>query len=470
MTKVVDLVTPTSDSPTKGDNPVPATSAGTGAAAVERQSTVEAYVERFGELDKAAGPQWLSDLRETGIENFARLGFPTRKNEDWHFTNVAPIAEREFKPLPAPAEGTITSEQIKPFLFEGEWSVIVFVNGHFSKELSSFHRGNGRYFISTLNDAIANEMRHIEQKLGGLAKAEGDAFTALNAAFVQDGIFVGLSPNAVLETPIHVIHINDENAESGLVSPRTLIMADHHSEATVVESFVSVGKTGPAFFSNAVAEVYLAPGARVRHYKVQRQNISSYHVSSAHVYQQADSDYESFSFAVGADLSRTNVDTILDGEGSHVTMNGLYMVDGTQVVDHQTRVEHVAPNCTSHEIYKGILDGASQGVFNGKVYVHSEAQKTDGKQSNNNLILSDKAEVNTKPQLEIYADDVRCTHGATIGRLDDEALFYLKSRGVGAATARKLLTYAFAAEVMEEMSIESVKDGLEGLTFTRFAE
>lgn len=466
MTNVLDQVTKKAESSDVGHSREPVNAA-------KGHTMVEAYKELYSNLKLQSGvasqPAWLNDLRDKGFAKFEELGFPTKRNEDWHFTNSAPIATKKFDLRAEGASHSVTKEALEPFLFEGDWATIVFVNGEFDKDLSNFHRGNGRFFISTLKEATANDIRLVEQKLGGLGQIDINAFAALNTAFMQDGVFVGVSPNAVVDQPVHILYVGDSTGANTFVSPRTLIVADHHSEVTVVESFVSLnGAEG--YFSNAVTEVYLAPGAQVKHYKVQRQTEDSFHVGSSFVYQKGDSNYESFSYAVGSSLSRTNIDTILDGDAAHATLNGLYMVDGDQVVDHQTRIEHVAPNCTSHEIYKGILDGSSQGVFNGKVYVHPEAQKTDGKQSNNNLILSDNAEVNTKPQLEIFADDVRCTHGATIGRLDENSLFYLKSRGISAITARKLLTYAFAAEVLEEMTIEPIKLKLEELAFSRFAE
>jgi Fe-S cluster assembly protein SufD len=308
--------------------------------------------------------------------------------------------------------------------------------------------------------------RSVEQHLAGLASYQHNAFTALNTAFLQDGAFIRVTANARVERPVHVVYLTDESAQGGLFSPRTLVLVEPNADVTLLESYVDVGRG--RYLTNAVSEVYLSPGARMRHYKVQRESEAAYHVGSTYAYQQRDSHYESFSYAVGADLSRTNISTVLDGEGAHSTVNGLYMVDGTQTVDHQTRIEHAKSNCTSHEVYKGVLDGDSHGVFNGKVYVRPEAQKTDGKQSNNNLLLSDHARIDTKPQLEIFADDVKCTHGATVGRLDAMSLFYLKSRGVAADTARKLLTYAFAADVLEELTIDSVRERLEALVFERF--
>ncbi len=266
---------------------------------------------------------------------------------------------------------------------------------------------------------------------------------------------------------MHLIFVADATAEGVLASPRNVVVLDHHAEATVVESYVSVGDQ--SHFTNAVTELYIGEGARLKHYKIQRESIAAYHVGSSYAHQARGSHYESFSFATGCDLSRSNIATILDGEGAHATVNGLYMVDGEQTVDHQTFIEHAKESCTSHELYKGVLDGDSHAVFNGKVFVQPEAQKTDGKQSNNNLLLSPGARVDTKPQLEIFADDVKCTHGATVGRIDATAMFYLKSRGIGELTARKLLTYAFAAEVLEELTIDAVREQLESLAFSRFA-
>jgi Fe-S cluster assembly protein SufD len=235
----------------------------------------------------------------------------------------------------------------------------------------------------------------------------------------------------------------------------------------VLEQYV--GPAGTEYFTNAVTEVSVGDGATLNHHSLQREGDGAFHVATVDVRQGRSSHYNSFSFATGGALARSNVYTVLGGEGCGCTLNGLYMLDGTQHGDHQTRIEHVAPNCFSREIYKGILDGESHGVFNGKVYVHPAAQKTDGKQTNNTLLLSERAKIDTKPQLEIFADDVKCTHGATIGRIDELALFYMKSRGIGAESARKLLTYAFAAEVLETIELEPVRDGLEQLTLERYA-
>jgi len=265
---------------------------------------------------------------------------------------------------------------------------------------------------------------------------------------------------------VHLVFVNDALAAAGASHPRNLIVAERSSRGTVIESYVALGEA--TYFTNAVTEIVVEEGAHLTHLKVQRESSRSFHVGTIEARQARDSHFVSFSFATGASLARTNVFTVLGGPGAGATLNGLYMVNGQQHVDHQTRIEHAEPDCFSRELYKGVLDGASHGVFNGKVYVRPVAQKTDGKQSNNNLLLSPHARVDTKPQLEIFADDVKCTHGATIGRIDETALFYMKSRGINAPAARQLLTYAFAADVLETIENNAVKQQLEKFTLARF--
>jgi len=260
--------------------------------------------------------------------------------------------------------------------------------------------------------------------------------------------------------------VSDAIAAKTQSNPRTLIVAERNSKATVIESYVATGEA--SYFTNAVTEVLLEDGANLSHLKIQRESPRAFHVGTIEAEQKRDSHYQSFSFATGAALSRTNIYTTLDGEGAGATLNGLYMLDGEQHCDHQTKIEHAQPNCFSRELYKGVLDGASHGVFNGKVYVDPIAQKTDGKQTNKVLLLSERAQVDTKPQLEIFADDVKCTHGATVGRVDETALFYMKSRGINKELARRLLTYAFAAEVLETIEIDRVRQELEQATLQRF--
>jgi Fe-S cluster assembly protein SufD len=360
----------------------------------------------------------------------------------------------------------VTRADLDKFNFgENGWHTIVFVNGAFSEDLSSkAGLGNG-VRVSSLADAIKARPSGIERHLGRIAKFEQHTFTALNTAFIADGAFIELAVDAIVEQPIHLVFVSDGEGAS---HPRNLIVAGRHSRATVIESYVSLRDSG--YFTNAVTEISVGEGAHVDHYKMQRESESAFHVGTVQIGQARDSQLHSFSFAVGGSLARTNIYTSLDGDAATCTLNGLYLTDGTQHIDNQTSIEHIAPNCPSHEVYKGVLDGRSHGVFNGKVYVHPEAQKTDGKQSNNNLLLSPGARVDTKPQLEIFADDVKCTHGATVGRLDEQAMFYLNSRGIGPETARILLTYAFAADVLETIELEPLKVQLEKMVLARFAD
>ena len=433
-----------------------------------RDDLVHAYVQQFDHLTRGYESSQLVAQRQAAMERFAELGFPTTKNEDWHFTSVAPILERLYAPRPAAGALALDASDIAEFQFEGEWQTLVFLNGRFVPKLSRIESA-AKVYVGPMSEADSDDerARFIEQHTGQYADTGNHAFTALNTAFAGDGALVHVAANTVAPVNIHLMFVSDASADGALISPRNMVVMEHHAEATVMESYVSVGDAD--YFTNAVTEVFVGEGARLRHYKMQRESINACHVGSWYAHQAGSCAYEAFSFATGANLSRTNISTLMDGDGSHVSLDGLYLVNGKQTVDHQTNVVHAKENCTSHELYKGVLDGESHGVFNGKVYVHPEAQKTDGKQSNANLLLSDRARVDTKPQLEIYADDVKCTHGATVGPVDSTALFYLKSRGLGPSVAIRLLTYAFAAEVLEELTIPEVRDKLEQLAFERFA-
>lgn len=413
-----------------------------------------------------AEPAWLRDTRREGIERFAALGFPTPRNEDWHFTSVAPIAESVFSQLRG-TSGQVAKTALEPFTFgQSAWPTMVFVNGRYDASLSTPASLAKGVRAIDLSSVMRDEPALIEPWLGKLSPSENRSFSALNAAFMSDGAVIHIAPDTEAPVPLHLIFVSDANAAKGVAHLRNLIVAGRNSKATVIESYVSLGDSG--YFTNAVTEVQVDEGATLTHYKIQRESQRAFHVHTIDAHQARDSHYVSFSFATGGKLSRTNIYTNLDGDGCGATLNGLYMADDEQHVDHQTNIIHSQPNCFSREIYKGILSGSAHGVFNGKVYVYPIAQKTDGKQTNNNLLLSEGARIDTKPQLEIFADDVRCTHGATVGRLDEMALFYMKSRGVSADKATRLLTYAFAADVLETIEVQAVRDELERATLERF--
>jgi len=434
---------------------------------IDRPTAVTPFEEAFrafAEGDGSDAPSGIQSMREAAFETFRRLGFPTTKNEDWHFTSVAPIVEHDYLYITTPS-GDVRPAALSPFTFgQSDWHTLVFVNGRYSPELSATTELPRGVRVLDLQRAWRDAPELAEQ-LGQITTYDDRAFTALNTAFMHDGAVVSIEREIEVDSPIHLLFVTDAVAAKSVMHPRNLIAVGRHAKATVVESYVSLSDA--VYFTNAVTEVAIGEGATLRHYKMQREGMRAYHVGTIDAHQARDSHYFSFSLAIGGSLTRTNVYTTLDGEGCGSTLNGLYMLDGEQHCDHQTMIVHAQPNCYSREVYKGVLDGQSHGVFNGKVYVDPIAQKTDGKQTNNTLLLSDKAHIDTKPQLEIFADDVKCTHGATVGRLDEQALFYMKSRGVSRELARRLLTYAFAADVLETLEQQSVREELERMTLRR---
>lgn len=409
----------------------------------------------------------LAELRAAGEAAFVALGYPTRRDEDWHYTSVSRISDAKFTPALERAVAALPSAaDLAPYTFGADFPLLVFVNGRFTPSLSSMSALPDGVRVMSLADAAANEPELLARHLGAAAPANRDGFSALNASCAAEGTLVHVAKEMVTDTPVHLLHVTDAQGAGTASHPRHLIVVERHAKASVIQSYA--GLQDVPYFTNVVTEVFVEDGATLNLMQVQRESRRGFHVSTIEARQRRDSHFVAFTFQTGGELSRSNVYTVLGGEGCGTTLNGLYILDGEQHGDHQTRVEHVAPNCFSREMYKGLLDGASHGVFNGKVYVHPEAQKTDGKQTNNTLLLSDKAQIDTKPQLEIFADDVKCTHGATVGRMDETSLFYLKSRGVGSVLAKQLLMYAFAADVLETIENQAVVADLERMTLARF--
>lgn len=405
-------------------------------------------------------------LKQRAAERFAVVGFPTTRNEDWKFTSVAAIAQVAWQAPALDSSETVTTDVVAPLRLGLPVHELVFVNGRFAPGLSAVGDLPPGVVVQSLAQAVDSGSPSIESWLGTVADLESHAFTALNTAQMLDGAIVIVPRGVRVERPVHLVFLSALNAQQA-VHPRNLVVAGESSEVTIIETWA--GLKDSSYFTNAVTEVITGANARVEHIKLQRESERAFHVGTIEVRQERDSRFRSFSFALGGALVRTNIYAVMTGEGSDCTMNGLYLLHEAQHIDHQTRIEHAFPNCTSREVYKGILDGTSHAVFNGKVFVRPEAQKTDGKQTNKNLLLSDGAKVDTKPQLEIFADDVKCTHGATVGRLDEIGLFYLESRGISSARARRLLTYGFAAEVLGEIQQEAVRHQLERLVFERLA-
>jgi Fe-S cluster assembly protein SufD len=424
-----------------------------------------ALLEQATAAAAAEAPDVLRALRAAGAREFESLGLPTTKVEDWHYTSVSSIADASFVPMTGDSTG-VSAETLAPYVFSAAWPTLVFVNGVYSAVLSNTDSLPAGIRVLPLAAAVTELGDLITRHLGTLAPPTRDGFTALNTSFLGEGVVMHVAKEMVIDVPVHVLFVTTDAGAGGMQHPRMLVVAERHAKATLVESWI--GLTEAPYFSNAVAEVVVEDGATLHHLKVQREGVQASHVGTIEAHQGRDSHYVSFAFATGARLSRTNIYTVLDGEGCGTTLNGLTMLDGTQHGDVQTRIEHAQPNCFSRQIYKSVLDDTSHGVFNGKVYVQSIAQQTDGKQTNNTLLLSKTAQVDAKPQLEIFADDVRCTHGATVGQIDQTSLFYMKSRGIDAEMARQLLTYAFAAEVVETLENDTIREQLERVTMRRF--
>jgi Fe-S cluster assembly protein SufD len=395
---------------------------------------------------------WLDLVRNSAMDRFEQLGFPSVKEEDWKYTNLATLAKEEFVPV---TSGSTGAPAIEGYAETAETHLVV-VDGFLREDLSS-KTGLGDVvaidLFSAVEDARYNKI--VRKYLARNAGYHNNGLTALNTAFLQSGVFLWIPKNVKLERPLQITFV----AEDGANFPRLLVVAEENSSATLIESFVS--SNGGKYFTNAIAEIVLKDGAQLEHYRVQRESNNAYHVSTTSAELGRASRYDTTSINLGAQLSRHDVSVVMDHEGAETAVDGLYMVGSDQHTDTHSVIDHKQPHCTSHQLYKGILDGNSRAVFNGKVFVREGAQKTDAMQTNKNLLLSDKARVDTKPQLEIYADDVKCAHGAAVGQIDPEELFYLEARGIGPELGRNLLTYGFAEEVIGKIKIDSIRSQLD---------
>ena len=420
------------------------------------------YLEIFGELEKrtARQPAWLRSLRQDAFARFCQAGFPTTKDEDWRFTNVSAISRESFH-LALEARRRLTIADLQLFNIPGSACCLVFVNGRFAPELSKVDSLPSGVKAGSLAHEIANNPKVLESHLGRYVDFKRDAFAALNTAFIEDGAYVYLPRRAELAAPIHLLYISANEGTPAMAHPHTLIVAEDESQAAIVEDYVSIG-TG-VFFSNVVTELVAGENAVLSHYLIEREDLQACNVSTLRLQQARSANVSSHSVLLGGVLVRNNVHPVLAGEGGECLINGLFIGNGRQHMDNYMLVEHASPHCSSRQFYNGILDGSAHGVFHGRIIVHKDAQKTDAKQTNRNLLLSDNAQIDTKPQLEIYADDVKCTHGATIGQIEENALFYMRSRGIDERSARRLLLFAFANESLDRMKSNLVREYLGGV-------
>ena len=422
------------------------------------------WVEAAAALAAGRGsgaPDWIREIRAAGRERLAEVGLPGRKDEDWRFTNVTPIVEGGFRPVP---DDTVAFDDLdlSPFAFDGlVCPHLVFVDGTFSSRLSDLGGLPDGVTVRPLAEAWRESPGLVRPRLGQLAKSDGESFTALNASLFEDGAFVHVAPGLTAGGVVRVLHVGTDGpngSEPRMTHPRSLVVVGQGSEITVLEDRVSTGPR-PAFV-NSVTEIFVGANARAHYYGLARENEESFAVSTVHAMQERDSFFGSHSALLGGRLVRSNIYPVLAGTGCHSLLNGFYVPAGTQHHDTHMLVRHAAPHGDSRQFYRGILGGRAHAVFGGRIIVHEGAQKTDAKQTDMNLLLSDDAVIDTQPQLEIYADDVKCTHGATVGQLDPDAIFYMKARGIPEERARGLLVFAFVNEVLERMELEPVRDEL----------
>jgi Fe-S cluster assembly protein SufD len=419
------------------------------------------YLSDFDYFQDNVERDWFSEQRQSALELFIETGFPNSRQENWKYTDVRPIARQSFSNI-STTTTLITTEEINTVRFQDlDCHELVFINGIYSKEHSRLDDLPENIVIENMSDALAKDKDLLEKHLSHYADNNVSPFTALNTAFIQHGTYINVPKNTVVEKPINILYLSKDNNQPFASHPRNLIVMNEHSEATLIENYIGLDDAN--YFTNAVTEISMSTATILKHYKIQQENLNAYHVGNLNVTQGKDSQFESHSISLGGSLVRNDIHAQLAAEGAEIVMNGLYMTSDKQHIDNHTRVDHLKPNTHSRENYRGVLNGKSRAVFNGKVVVHPQAQKIEAYQSNANLLLSDDAEIDTKPELEIYADDVKCSHGATVGQLDQNMLFYLRSRAIEEETARSLLTYAFADEVIRDISFTPIKNRLEYL-------
>jgi len=401
---------------------------------------------------------WLELVRGSAMDRFEQLGFPSVTDEEWKYTNLASLAKESF--VPATANEEISGDVKRHAYPETATAHLVVVNGFLREDLSVTTGLENVVAVDLFNaGADARYNKIIRKYLARNAGYHNNGLTALNTALLQSGVFIWIPKNVELETPIQITFVADPSAQSSANFPRVLVVAEENSSATVIENFVS--NDGKPYFTNAVTEVVVKDGARLDHYRLQRESHNAFHVSTTSAELGRASRYDTTSINLGAQLARHDVSVVMDHEGAETSVDGLYMVGADQHTDTHSVIDHKQPHCNSHQLYKGILDGNGRAVFNGKIFVREGAQKTDAMQTNKNLLLSNKARVDTKPQLEIFADDVKCAHGAAVGQIDPEELFYLETRGITPELGRSLLTYGFAEEVIGKIKLASIRSELD---------
>ncbi len=426
------------------------------------------YLENFKTYENSLNGEStkpIHRLRKEAIHNFAELNFPTTRDEEWKYTNITPLLKHNF--IPAIEIPKLSQKDVSQFSFNNmKSSLLVFVNGHYSEELSMLKNLPEGVVVESLASAVDKNSSLVQNHFSKYADYKSHIFTALSTAFTKDGAFIYVPDGKILEDPVHLLFITSSKNEKILVQPRNLFIAGKNSQVQILEHYVSLDED--TYFTNSVTEIVTDENAVVDHIKLQEESKNAFHIARMEIDQEKSSNFSSHLISFGGDISRNDVNSRFNDEGGECMLNGLFLTTGKQLFDVHTMIDHAKPYCNSHEHYKGILDDKSRGVFSGKVMVRQDAQKTNAFQENNNIILSTDALINTKPQLEIFADDVKCSHGATIGQLDADSMFYLKSRGIPEDIARGILIHAFASDVIKYIKIKPVRNYLEEILENRF--
>ncbi len=410
-------------------------------------------------LQSAQSPQWFKKMRLAGISKFSELGIPTVKDEEWKYTNLASLAKLTFE---RPTNSDLIEMEAFRAYRNDEDINIVFVNGSLSAELSNINKIPKGITISTIDEAIANSIPDIEKFLTQYDLAHETAFVGLNEALNETGTYIGIEKKTVYEGLIHIIHVTSSKSTNTVSMPRTLITLDQSSEVTILESHIAFNDQ-IVYFTNALTDIFLGEDATLHYSKAQKESLNAFHIGQTRVFQERNSNYDGFTLTVGSKLTRNNLNIVLNGEGADTILNALYSIYGQQHVDNHTSVDHRVPNCTSNQLYKGILNNASRAVFNGKVFVRPIAQQTNSYQLNKNLLLGNDCRIDTKPQLEIFADDVKCTHGATIGQLDENEMFYLQTRCIPRNLATKMLVHGFVDDLFSTIKNNTIRQKVDAL-------
>ncbi|MBE0643246.1 MAG: Fe-S cluster assembly protein SufD [Bacteroidetes bacterium] len=437
-----------------------------------KEQSIHSYQEQFAAFEKTLNGESGSSfhaLRREALLQFAETGFPTLRNEDWRYTNLNPLTGTAFAMAIQPAESAMLRSQAKAHALRiPDALTLLFVDGHFLPRLSDLGSLPEGLEVRDLPAVLREDALPVGSAATDATVMRNNPFTALNTAFTRQGVTLSVRRNALIEQPLHLLFFSTPAATPFVAHPRVVIDVEANAQCSFVEQYV--GDPGAVYFNNVVTDVHVGENAVVQHIKIQDESTAAFHVAANYATVARSGHYANHYIGLGGALLRNAIHAVLAGEGAHCTMNGVYIPGGVQHMDHFTVTDHAVPNCTSHELYKGILTDETRGVFTGKIIVRQDAQKTDARQANNNLLLSENAQIDTRPQLEIYADDVKCTHGATVGRINDDQLFYLESRGIDRAQAGNILSYAFASDIVTRIPLASLREAIDDRLYRRLEE